>query len=107
MGRERGLSEPEELTEWAQGWRDRGSSVLYLTRGDALIGGIAVEDEVRPEPREAVRQVQAMESKVVLITGDARQVADAVGRDLGVDEVMAEIGKNTSELQSLMRKSYA
>ncbi|HEY9558718.1 MAG TPA: copper-translocating P-type ATPase [Acidimicrobiales bacterium] len=91
MVRERGLSEPEELTEWAQGWRDRGSSVLYLTRGDAIIGGIAVEDEVRPEAREAVRQVQAMGRKVVLITGDARQVADAVGRDLGVDEVMAEV----------------
>ncbi len=91
MVRERGLTEPEELTEWAQGWRDRGSSVLYLTRDDAIVGGIALEDEVRPEAREAVRQVQAMDRKVVLITGDARQVADAVGRDLGVDEVMAEV----------------
>src|SRR3546814_1104823 len=52
---------------------------------------MAGEDEVRPEAREAVRQGQAMGRKVVLITGDARQVADAVGRDLGVDEVMAEV----------------
>ena len=87
----RALTEPEELTGWSQGWRERGSSVLYLTRGDVIIGGIALEDEVRPEAREAVRQVQAMGRKVVLITGDARQVADAVGRDLGVDEVMAEV----------------
>ncbi|QGG96289.1 heavy metal translocating P-type ATPase [Actinomarinicola tropica] len=91
MVRERGLAEPDDLTEWAQGWRERGSSVLYVTRGDAIIGGIALEDEVRPEAREAVRQVQAMGRRVVLITGDAREVADAVGRDLGVDEVMAEV----------------
>jgi Cu2+-exporting ATPase len=91
MLRGREFTEPEELTEWARSWRERGSSVLYLTRGDVIIGGIALEDEVRPEAREAVRQVQAMGRKVVLITGDARQVADAVGRDLGVDEVMAEV----------------
>src|SRR3546814_19506954 len=89
MVRERGLSEPEELTEWAQGWRDRGSSVLYLTRGDAIIGGIAVEDEVRPEARESVRQAQAMGRKVELNTGDARQAAAAARRHPGCVEVMA------------------
>ena len=52
---------------------------------------IALEDEVRPEARDAVAQLQAMGRQVVMITGDARQVADAVGRDLGVDEVFAEV----------------
>ncbi|HRW42374.1 MAG TPA: HAD-IC family P-type ATPase, partial [Microthrixaceae bacterium] len=51
----------------------------------------AVEDEIRPEARAAVEAIQALGRQVVLITGDARQVADAVGRDLGVDEVMAEV----------------
>ena len=105
MVRERALTEPEELTDWAQSWRERGASVLFLTRGDRIIGGIALEDEVRPEAREAVRQVQAMDRQVVLITGDARQVAEAVGRDLGVDEVMAEVlpedkDAKVTELQS-------
>src|SRR5690606_2855785 len=105
MVRERALTEPEELTDWAQSWRERGASVLFLTRGDRIIGGIALEDEIRPEAREAVRQVQAMDRQVVLITGDARQVAEAVGRDLGVDEVMAEVlpedkDAKVTELQS-------
>jgi Cu2+-exporting ATPase len=91
MVRELSLTEPAALTEWSQGWKDRGSSVLYLARGGVILGGIAVEDEIRPEARDAVEGIQAMGRQVVLITGDAQQVADAVGRDLGVDEVMAEV----------------
>ncbi len=89
--RERSLTEPPELTEWSQHWRDRGAAVLYLARGDTIVGGVALEDEVRPEARHAVTELQAMGRRVVMITGDARQVADAVGTDLGVDEIMAEV----------------
>ncbi len=91
MVRELSLTEPAELTEWSQGWKERGSSVLYLAEAGGILGGIAVEDEIRPEARAAVEAIQALGRQVVLITGDARQVADAVGRDLGVDEVMAEV----------------
>ncbi len=89
--RERSLTEPGELIDWSRHWRDRGASVLYLTRGGAIVGGVALEDEVRPEARQAVSELQAMDRRVVMITGDARQVAEAVGTDLGVDEVMAEV----------------
>ena len=89
--RERSLAEPGGLSEWSSRWRDRGASVLYLTRGDAIVGGIALEDEIRPEARHAVDELHAMDRRVVMITGDARQVADAVGADLGIDEVMAEV----------------
>jgi Cu2+-exporting ATPase len=89
--RERQLAEPAELAEWSLGWKQRGAAVLYLARGDEIIGALALEDEIRPEARAAVRQLQAMGRRVVMITGDARQVADAVGSDLGVDEVFAEV----------------
>lgn len=74
-------------------------------REDAILGGIAVEDEIRPKARAAVEAIQALGRKVVLITGDAQQVADAVGHDLGVDEVMAEVlpedkDAKVSELQA-------
>ena len=65
--------------------------MLYLVREATIVGGIALEDEVRPEARDAVRDLHAMGRRVVMITGDARQVADAVGKDLGIDEVMAEV----------------
>jgi Cu2+-exporting ATPase len=89
--RERQLSEPEELSGWSAGWKSRGAAVLYVVREDRIVGGLALEDEVRPEAREAVAQLQAMGRRVVMITGDATQVADAVGADLGVDEVFAEV----------------
>jgi Cu2+-exporting ATPase len=65
--------------------------VLYLVRGETVVGAMALEDEVRPEARQAVTELQRLGKRVAMITGDARQVADAVGRDLGVDEVLAEV----------------
>lgn len=91
MLRERTLDEPEDMAEWSNSWKDRGATVLYLVSDDLIVGGLALEDEVRPEARQAVESLKAMGRKVVMITGDARQVADAVGADLGVDEVFAEV----------------
>jgi Cu2+-exporting ATPase len=89
--RERGLTEPDAMVEWSSGWKRRGASVLFLVRDGEIVGGIALEDEVRPEAREAVEALRAMGRRVVMITGDARQVAEAVAEDLGVDEVFAEV----------------
>jgi Cu2+-exporting ATPase len=89
--RERGLAESPQLHEAVTGWKDRGAAVLYLVHGDDVVGAMALEDEIRPEAQEAVTELRRMGKRVVMITGDARQVAEAVGRDLGVDEVMAEV----------------
>jgi Cu2+-exporting ATPase len=89
--RERSLEVPGELAEPIAGWQDRGAAVLHLVRGDEVVGALALEDEIRPEAQEAVADLQAMGVKVVMITGDARQVADAVGAELGIDEVFAEV----------------
>jgi Cu2+-exporting ATPase len=89
--RERRLAEPDVLRDPIGEWKARGAAVLYLVRGDEVIGALALEDQVRPEARQAVAELQALGKRVVMITGDARQVADAVGAELGVDEVMAEV----------------
>jgi Cu2+-exporting ATPase len=89
--RERRLSEPAGLQDRVEEWKARGAAVLYLVRSDEIAGALALEDEVRPEAKEAVTQLRRLGKRVVLITGDARNVAEAVGRDLGVDEVMAEV----------------
>jgi P-type Cu2+ transporter len=65
---------------------------------------VALEDEVREESREAVAALHERGVRVVMITGDAQQVADAVARDLGIDEVFAEVlpeekDKAVAELQ--------
>jgi P-type Cu2+ transporter len=89
--RERGLQQPRELEEVIGTWAARGASILSVVQGDRIVGAVALEDEVRPESFEAVRALHDEGVRVVLITGDSRQVADAVARDLGVDEVMAEV----------------
>jgi Cu2+-exporting ATPase len=71
---------------------DRGATVLHVLRGDEVIGALALEDEVRPEARQAVTELREQGiRRIVMITGDARPVADAVARDLGLDEVFAEV----------------
>jgi Cu2+-exporting ATPase len=89
--RERGLDEPAVIHAAADGWRARGAAVLYLAGQSGVAAAFALEDEVRPEARQAVAELKAMGRRVIMITGDARQVADAVGADLGLDEVMAEV----------------
>jgi P-type Cu2+ transporter len=89
--RERGLEVPPELGPAVAGWEERGAAVLHLVRGDEVIGAFALEDEIRPEARQAVAALRARGVEVVMITGDARQVADAVGAELGIDEVFAEV----------------
>jgi Cu2+-exporting ATPase len=89
--REQGLSVPDALRATTDGWARRGASVLYLTATDRILGALALEDEIRPEARQAVAELAAMGVGVAMITGDARQVADAVGHDLGITDVFAEV----------------
>jgi len=89
--RERGLEIPDALREAIAGWEGRGAAVLHVVRGDNVVGSLALEDQVRPESRAAVDALHRRGVKVAMITGDARQVADAVAADLGIDEVFAEV----------------
>ncbi|HET8619140.1 MAG TPA: copper-translocating P-type ATPase, partial [Acidimicrobiales bacterium] len=89
--RERDVKVPADLEHTIAAWRRRGAAVLHLVRGDEVIGAFELEDEVRPEARQAVADLRAAGVTVVMITGDARQVADAVAGELGIDEVFAEV----------------
>ena len=91
MLRERGLTVPPALAGPASAWSQRGAAVLSVAQDGRIIGALALEDEVRPEAAEAVSALKARGVRVVMITGDARPVADAVARDLGIEEVFAEV----------------
>jgi Cu2+-exporting ATPase len=65
--------------------------VLYLVRDGSLSGAFALEDRVREESRRAVADLHEAGVRVAMITGDARNVAEAVARDLAIDEVFAEV----------------
>jgi len=90
--RERSLTSPQALVGEIGSWVDRGAAVLYLVEGDRVVAAFALEDEVRPEAADAVNGLHALGiERVVMITGDARQVADAVAAKIGIDEVFAEV----------------
>ncbi len=98
------LETPVDIVGTVNAWMDRGAGVLHVLRDGQVIGALALEDKVREESRTAVRALQDRGVKVAMITGDARQVADAVGNDLGIDEIFAEVlpqdkDKKVMELQ--------
>ncbi|MEY2463923.1 MAG: P-type Cu2+ transporter [Acidimicrobiaceae bacterium] len=89
--REKRLTEPDAIATITDAWRRRGAAVLYVVRDGVIEGALALEDEIRPESKEAVDELHRLGVRVVMITGDARQVADAVAAAIGVDEVFAEV----------------
>jgi len=89
--RERAGEIPEELQPSISQWKERGASVLYVLDSDRVLGAMALEDQIRPESRRAVDALHREGVRVAMITGDAHQVAEAVARDLGIDEFFAEV----------------
>ncbi|MEW2441049.1 heavy metal translocating P-type ATPase [Micromonospora marina] len=92
---------PDDLARAAREWSGRGAAVLHLVRlpeggPPEVTAAFGLEDQVRPEARAAVAELRDLGvRKIVMITGDARPVAEAVAADLGfrpgVDEVFAEV----------------
>ena len=89
--RERGLETPDALIAQVADWKKRGATILYLIEGHAILGALALEDEIRQESREAILSLKELGVGVAMITGDARQVADAVAGELGIDQAFAEV----------------
>ncbi|RAO32576.1 Cu(2+)-exporting ATPase [Micromonospora noduli] len=98
--RELDATAPGDLDEHRAEWSRRGAAVLHLLRLDgeqaSVIGALALEDQIRPEARQAITDLRQQGiRKIVMITGDARPVAEAVAADLGFrpdeDEVFAEV----------------
>jgi Cu2+-exporting ATPase len=89
--RERNLEVPDPVRASADGWKERGAAILYVIKDGEVSGAFSLEDEIRPESRQAVSQLHQLGVRVALITGDAHQVAQAVGDELEIDEVLAEV----------------
>ena len=69
----------------------RGAAQVYVARNGQFLGAIEIADRVRPEARPAVDQIRALGARIVLLTGDAQAVADALADQLGIGEVAAEL----------------
>jgi len=75
----------------SEAWAQEGKTVLHVVVDGRVTGALALEDEIRPESAEAVRDLHRLGLKVAMITGDSQAVADSVARRLGIDEVAAQV----------------
>ena len=85
------LEPPAALADKISGWEARGAAVLHVIADEQIIGTIALEDDIRPESRQAIDALHERGIQVVMITGDSHAVADHVAERLGIDEVFAEV----------------
>ena len=81
---------PEELKEKSLKLSTQGKTVMVFLYKE-VIGIIAVSDTVREDSKEAIKSLQNMGINVVMITGDNKQTADFIGKEVGVDTVIAEV----------------
>jgi Cu+-exporting ATPase len=80
-----------EMLPQADSMRRQGHTVVFVTIDDKLAGLLSIADPIKPSSREAVRMLRGDGVRIVMLTGDNRITAEAVARELGIDEVEAEV----------------
>lgn len=85
------LTLPAALAQQAEKLASEGKTPLFFGGASRLLGVIAVADTIKEDSPEAIRQLQNMGIRVVMLTGDNQRTADAIGRQAGVDEVIAGV----------------
>ena len=96
----------DEIRSAANRFADSGKTPLLFTKGNKVMGIIAVADTVKDDSAEAVRQLKNMGIRVIMLTGDNEKTARAIGKTAGVDEVYAGILPDGKEavIRKLMKK---
>jgi P-type Cu2+ transporter len=104
-----GVEPDPKLRAVAERAASRGQGTIYLVEGTRVLATFAVADAIRPESPEAVRRLHEKRIEVVMLTGDARPVAEAVAKELGIDRVFAQVlpeqkAEKVKELQAQGKK---
>jgi Cu2+-exporting ATPase len=97
------LTPPAAVREAADRAAQRGQASIYLLTPKAAVAAFTIADAVRPESREAIQRLHEQGIEVVMLTGDAKAVANAVAADLGIDTVFAEVlpGEKVDKIKEL------
>ena len=100
------MSVPEDMMRQAERLADEGKTPLMFGLGDKLLGIIAVADVIKEDSTEAVKELRNMGIRVVMLTGDNKKTAEAIGRQAGVDEVIAGVLPDGKEavIRGLMKQ---
>ena len=96
IGKEKFLADsnvrfPEELTKEARRLQERAETTVWLAVNGDAAGVLGIADPIKPTTKEAVRELHAMDLKIIMCTGDNLRTAESVARELGIDEFKAEV----------------
>ena len=89
--RENGISGLDALEEKAQTLQDEGQTVIFVAINDRVAGLLAVADPIKKSAPGALREMQRMGLKVIMLTGDNKRTGQAVAKKLGIDQVEAGV----------------
>lgn len=97
-----------DLVSEAERMSSRGRTPLFVALDDRPLGVLGVADALRDEAAEAVRALRDDGIKVIMLTGDRKNIADAVGAQVGVDRVLAEVhpGEKAREIERLQAEGH-
>jgi len=82
---------PSELQERANELSKEGKTAIFFAKEKTMLGIIAVADMVKPDSAKAILELKNMGIRVVMLTGDNRLTANAIGKEVYVDEVVSEL----------------
>lgn len=88
--KEQGLASPS-LEEQGEALRREGQTVVFLVVDDAVVGWLGIGDPIKPTTPQAIEALHAVGVRVIMLTGDSRTTAEAVGKQLGIDQVIAGV----------------
>ncbi len=91
------VSVPEDMRQQANALAEQGKTPLFFAQGSQLLGMIAVADAIKEDSPQAVKELQNMGLRVVMLTGDNERTANAMGQRAGVDQVIAGVKPDGKE----------
>lgn len=101
-------AEPGALTEALQNLQSEGKTAMYLAKDSVVVGILAVADRIKATTPDAIQALHREGLRIVMATGDSTRTAEAVAKQLGIDEVHAEVSpEGKAALVEELRKSGA
>ncbi|MEJ5992368.1 heavy metal translocating P-type ATPase [Ramlibacter sp. PS3R-8] len=96
------------LSQDAARLQGAGRTVVHVARGGRLVGLIAIADAVRPSSRQTIEALQKRGVKVAMLTGDNQATAERIGRELGIDIVLADVlpGQKADKIKELQKQGH-
>ncbi|MFV4950835.1 copper-translocating P-type ATPase [Lactobacillus delbrueckii] len=103
VGRADYVSAPDAWRQQAEGLAEAGKTVVYVQKDSSVIGLLALQDAPRPEAKAVLSELKSRGIKTVMLTGDNQQLAEKIGRQLGIDQVEAGLlpGEKADRLAKL------